>query len=125
MIAAVGIVFRRGNTENPVYNLLKPRQFWAVLASGVPFSGFQDDGVPGASFLPHNCAGAGEGGAGVRFLIYLLMNCFLKEARVKFGNQIYAKRDCDILEGGFETRRGGLHPNFSGEAGIPSSVLIT
>lgn len=66
LIAAMGIVFRRGNTENPVYNLLKPRQFRAVIASGVPFSGFQDAGLLGASFLPANCACGGEecGGGG-------------------------------------------------------------
>lgn len=72
------------------------------------------------------------GWGGVQFLIHLFIHCFIREAAVKFGNQIYAESDCDILAGGFETRRrvGGsegvdtirdmLHPNFPGEPGIPS-----
>lgn len=63
----------------------------------------------------------------VPHLIYHLMNCLIPEGGVTFGNQIYAKMDCDrtarVVETGGGAGEGQSHPNiFLGEAKSPSSI---
>lgn len=58
---------------------------------------------------PPSCPAAVLGGK----LIYHFMNCFIQEGGVKFGNQIYAKMDCDGTVRGFETRGDSHNPTSS------------
>lgn len=109
------VVFRQGNTEKPVYNLLTPQQFRGCALPKRIFLLFPECSYVGTPLLaPQLCLGE------VRLLIYRLMDCFIPEGGVKLGHQIYTKMNWSETRGG-----GGDHTPTSSLSSIRSLEIVS